>query len=251
MANAPQYAHQLRYRVQDLNPGETVLEKFSDLAVHETLVTHGFGPDKDPFLRYCIYLSEGSGLHAAIPEWADRKKEALRLAGVNPAHPRYQLVLEMKDEPVQEMRWAWLKAFNSRKFRAYVAGCEAFDQNCQKVEAPIVDNMGSLPKLEIIFYVDGKEKPKEAQERTNETLDQIANIIASTKRDLKADAEQRAYSLRNELFEGLPLQDAMLAKMESELFMGDDELKRLATERAKPRAEGGSIEAKIMNRKQR
>ena len=207
MANKPQYQHSFRYPIDTLGPKDTVLNKFSDLAVHEKLVQFGFG-ENDCLLRYAIYLSEGSGLHTAVPDWTERKKEALRLAGVAPAHPRYNAILELRDEPTQELRWTWLRAFSSRKMRAYVALCEAFDQNCRKVETPIND---------------GGEQ--------------------------KEDAVQRAYKLRDELGSSLAKMDKDIAALEKDLFMGDEEMKRLATERAKPQAETGSIEEKIMNRK--
>lgn len=206
-AKEPVYTHSFRYPIQDLKPGETVLEKFGDLSVHSVLLDNGFGPDKDPFLRYIIYLSEGSGLHAAIPEWVDRKKEALRLAGVKPDNPRYHAVLELSDEPVADMRWAWLRAFSSRKFRAYVALSESFDQNCRKIETPISDGD-----------------------------------------DQKEDAVQRAYKLRDELGRGLSQLDKDIAGLEASLFMGDEEMKRAATERMKPQAEAGSFEDRFIKR---
>jgi hypothetical protein len=202
----PVYQHNLRYPIQDLKPGEQVLTKWGELAVHPALLQFGFG-DNDPFLRYAILIGEGSGLHTAIPDWSDRKKEALRLAGIAPSHPRYNAVLELRDEPTQELRWAWLRAFSSRKMRAYVALCEAFDQNCRKVETPINDG-----------------------------------------NDQKEDAVQRAYKLRDELGSSLAQMDKDISALEKDLFMGDEEMKRLATERAKPQAETGSIEEKIMKR---
>lgn len=204
------YTHSFpRYDPTILKPDETVLERWPELAVHESLVRLGFG-DNDKYLRYAMLLGEGSGLHAVIPEWSDRKREALRLAGVLPKDSRYDAILELRDEAVQELRWVWLKVFCSRKMRAYVALSEAYDQNCRKVETPIND---------------GEEQ--------------------------KEDAVQRAYKLRDELGGGLSKLDKEIATLEAQLFMGDDELKRLAAERAKPQAESGSIEAKIMGRKQK
>ena len=206
-AKQPEYQHTFRYPIQDLKSGETVLEKWGELAVHAQLLQYGFG-ENDGLLKYAIYLGEGSGLHQAIPDWSERKKEALRLAGITPAHPNYQAILELRHEPTQELRWAWLKAFSSRKMRAYVALSEAYDQNCRKVETPINDGD-----------------------------------------DQKEDAVQRAYKLRDELGRSLSQMDKDIAVLEKDLFMGDAEMKRLATERAKPQAETGSIEEKIMNRK--
>jgi hypothetical protein len=207
MAATPKYSHAFRYPIDTLGPKDTVLERFPDLAVHEKLVQFGFG-ENDSFLRFAIYLSEGSGLHTAVPDWSERKKEALRLAGVLPTHPRYNAVLELRDEPTQELRWTWLRAFSSRKMRAYVALSEAYDQNCRKVETPINDGA-----------------------------------------DQKEDAVQRAYKIRDELGRSLAQMDKDIAVLEKDLFMGDEEMKRLATERAKPQAETGSIEQRIMNRK--
>lgn len=207
MKKEQEYQHNFRFDISKLQDGQTVLETFPELSIHEPLLRCGFG-DNDKYLRYAILLSEGSGLHAAIPEWGDRKKEALRLAGITPKDPRYTAILEMRDEAVQELRWTWLKAFCSRKMRAYVALSEAYDQNCLKVETPIKDGD-----------------------------------------DQKEDAVQRAYKLRDELGSGLMQMDKDISALESQLFMGDDELKRLAAEKAKPQAESGSIEEKIMNRK--
>ncbi|GAC1370953.1 MAG: hypothetical protein NVS3B25_19210 [Hymenobacter sp.] len=201
------YQHSFRYPIDTLGPNERVLEKWPELAVHEKLVQFGFG-ENDGLLKYSIYLSEGSGLHTAVPDWTERKKEALRLAGILPTHPRYTAILELRDEPTQELRWTWLRAFSSRKMRAYVALSEAYDQHCRKVETPINDGD-----------------------------------------DQKEDAVQRAYKLRDELGRSLAQMDKDITALEKDLFMGDEELKRLATERAKPQAETGSIEEKIMNRK--
>ena len=225
-AKSPAYVHSFRYPIDTLGPKETILEKWSELAVHPVLLQFGFGAN-DCLLRYAAYIGEGSGLHQAIPDWTERKKEALRLAGILATHPHYQAILEVRHEPTQELRWAWLKIFSSRKMRAYVAGCEAYDQNCRKVESRI------------------DEKPASKSEISAEE----AAALMAAGGGMKEDAVQRAYKLRNELLQGLPTQDALLSKLETEMFMGDEEMKRLATERAKPQAETGSIEEKIMNRK--
>lgn len=140
MAAQPKYTHSFRFPIDTLGPKETVLEKWGELSVYEPLLNHGFGPEKDPLLRYVIYLSEGSGLASAIPDLDLRRKEALRLAGVTPAHPRYKAALDLTDEAVRDMWHTWLEAFSSRKYYAYTVLEAAYNQTCRKVATPIVDN---------------------------------------------------------------------------------------------------------------
>ena len=206
----PRYQHNFRFPVHTLRAGETVLERWGELAVYEVLLENGFGPERDLFLRYCIYLGPGSGLHLAIPDWMERRKEALRLSGVKPTHPRYQGALDMQDEAVADMRYAWLRAFSPWEMQVCQSLCDALEQDCQKVATPI--------------------------KKTDE---------------LQGEALLREHKLRAELGQTFPARVEAIAAMEARLFMGDDELKRIATERNKPHAEGGSIEAKIMNRKQK
>lgn len=232
--SAPKYKHSFRYAVDTLTGEETVLGKWPDLAVHSALVEHGFGED-DVFLRYAVLLGEGSGLHRVITDFGERKREALRLAGVAETHPRYNGAFDLTDPGVQVLRWTWLKLFSSRKFRAYIATCAAYDQNCMKVEAMIV--------------------PHEKEGDASQLDDEQQNIIALLKgkgkgndSGLKADAEQRAYKLRNDLIKELAPQDALLSDMEMQLFFGDEELKQMAHEKAA--AEGGtSWESLVMKGK--
>lgn len=202
----PAYNHNFPYDPTVLRAGETVLEKYPALAVHEPLLRHGFGAN-DKYLRYCIYLSSGSGLHAAIPEWPKRKVEALRLAGIKPDDPRAERILALQDEPVTEMRWCWMRTFCPMEYSEYVALVERYYQNLAKIETPIKE-------------VEGKDN-------------------------------SRDYILCAQLAEDMPSLRTAIQALAKTLFMGDEELKRLATERARPQAESGSIEEKIMNRKQK
>ena len=139
-AKQPEYQHSFRHPIDKLGPKDTVLDKFPELAVYEALLTHGFGPEKDGLLRYVIYLSEGSGLTAAIPDLELRRKEALRLAGVPPSHPRYKAALDLSDEACRDMWFAWLEAFSSREHYAFSVLEAAYNQTCRKVATPIPDN---------------------------------------------------------------------------------------------------------------
>lgn len=204
MATKTQYSHAFRYPIDTLGPKETVLERFSDLAVYEPLVQHGFGAN-DKYLRYVIYLSSESGLHAAIPEWPKRKTEAMRLAGIAPDDPRAAGIITLEDDGVAEMRWCWMRTFCPMEYAEYVALIERYYQNLVKIETPIKD-------------VEGKDN-------------------------------SRDYILCSQLSEDQPKLREAIKKLAAGLFMGDEEMKRLATERAKPQAETGSIEQRIMNRK--
>ena len=208
MTKEPQYTHSFRFPIQDLKAGQEVLTTYSELAVYEPLLHNGFGADKDPFLRYVIYISEGSGLNSAIQDCFERRKEALRLAGVKPFHTRYHGALELSDDGVCDMWHSWLQAFCSRKFYEFTVLESAYYQTCRKVAQVIV-----------------------------ESEDESKN--------------QRSYQLREDLGRSLSPQRQALEVLESALFMNDDQLKRIATERAKPQAETGSIEEKIMKRNQK
>lgn len=130
----PQQKQQLRYPVVTL-PAETlVLDAYPDLKDHKALVEHGSG-ENDIFLRYAILMGEGTNLHRTFADFAERKREALRLAHVPPEHPRYQGAFDLTDKGVQILRWTWLQRFSSRKFRAYIALCAAYDKNCMLVES--------------------------------------------------------------------------------------------------------------------
>ena len=207
MAKEVVYVHNLPYDPTTLKAGETMLEQFPTLATYGPLLDHGFG-DKDKYLRYCVFLSSGSGLHQAIPEWPKRKAEALRLAGIKADDPRVPGILDLTDDAVQEMRWCWMRTFCPMEYAEFVALIERYYQNLVKVERPIKED-------------------SEAKD---------------------ADVG-RAYNLCDQLAENLPTLRAAIKALEKDLFMGDAEMKRLATERAKPQAETGSIEEKIMNRK--
>jgi len=123
----------LRFPVEQLSPDEQVLDAFPALRDHAALVEHGAG-ENDCLLRYAILMSEGTTLHRTFADFGERKRAALKLAGVAEDHPRYQGALDLTDPGVQILRWTWLKLFSSRKFRAYIAICAAYDQNCMKVE---------------------------------------------------------------------------------------------------------------------
>ena len=204
MAKEVIYNHNLPFDPTTLKAGETLLEKYPTLATYAPLLDHGFG-DKDKYLRYCVFLSSGSGLHQAIPEWPKRKAEALRLAGIKADDPRAAGILDLTDDAMQEMRWCWMRTFCPLEFAQYVAIIERIYQNLAKIERPIQE-------------VEGKDN-------------------------------SRDYILCGQLAEQLPDLIKMALASSSVLFMGDEEMKRLATERAKPQAETGSIEEKIMNRK--
>ena len=206
MAKEIVYQHHLPYDPTTLKAGETLLERFPLLATYEPLLNHGFG-DKDKYLRYCVLLSSGSGLHQAIPEWPRRKAEALRLAGIAPTDSRAAAILSGEDDPITEMRWCWMRTFCPLEFAQYVAVTERIYQNLAKIERPIQE-------------IEGKDS-------------------------------SRDYILCGQLAEQLPDLIKMALALSATLFMGDEEMKRLATERAKPQAETGSIEEKIMNRKQK
>ena len=199
-----QYEHHLPFAIHELRSGETVLNKFAILATHEPLLRHGFG-ENDKYLRFAIYLSSGSGLHQAVPEWPKRKAEALRLAGIKPDDRRAPAILAGEDEAVTEMRWCFMRAYCPMEYAEYVALVERYYQNLVKIEQPIKE-------------VEGKDN-------------------------------SRDYILCAQLAEDMPTLRAAIKALSKELFMGDEEMKRLAAERAKPQAETGSIEEKIMNRK--
>lgn len=209
MAKEVVYNHNLPYDPTTLKAGETLLEQFPTLATYGPLLDHGFG-DKDKYLRYCVFLSSGSGLHRAIPEWPKRKAEALRLAGIAPDDARAAAILSGEDEQTTEMRWCWMRTFCPMEYAEYVALIERYYQNLAKVERPIKED-------------------SEAKD---------------------ADVG-RAYNLCDQLAENLPTLRAAIKALEKDLFMGDAEMKRLATERAKPQAETGSIEEKVMKRNQK
>ena len=206
MAKEVVYVHNLPYDPTTLKAGETMLEQFPTLATYGPLLDHGFG-DKDKYLRYCVFLSSGSGLHRAIPEWPKRKAEALRLAGIAPDDPRVPSILDLTDDAVQEMRWCLMRTFCPLEFAQYVAIIERIYQNLAKIERPI----------------------QEAEGKDN----------------------SRDYILCGQLAEQLPDLIKMALALSAALFMGDAEMKHLATERAKPQAETGSIEEKIMKRNQK
>lgn len=248
--SAPKYKHSFRYAVDTLTGEETVLGKWPDLAVHSALVQYGFG-DNDAFLRYAIFMGEGSGLHRVITDFADRKREALRLAGLKESSPRYKGAFEFTDPGVQMLRWTWLKLFSSRKFRAYIAACTAYDQNCIKVEQRITDSDTDIPSINLYIELNGHDEPEDAEQKRDELLESIAGIMAGRKKSLKADAEQRAIKLRNDLLLELPNQDELLSKLEAELFYGDKELKELAEQKASADGGGASWEDQIFGAKKK
>ncbi|GAA4391812.1 hypothetical protein [Hymenobacter koreensis] len=207
------YAHRLRYNPADVPAGSTVLEHWPELAVNEKLVTYGQGKN-DCWLRYAIYLGEGSGLHAAGLDWGDRKREALRLSGIKPNDPRAEKALNLTDDGVRELRWAWLRAMSSRQFRSYAAGCEAYDQTCERVEKRIAE-----------------ESSADAE-----------------KGDLKADAEMRANRSRIDLWLDLDRMELKLKEMEARLFFDDEDMQQQAAEEAKPQAARDSWEDKVLKR---
>lgn len=134
------YQHSFgRYDISTLKTGETVLNRWPELAVHENLLRHGFG-ENDPFLQAAIYLSAGSGLNDAIQDIDLRRKEALRLAQVPVTHPRYAAALSFADEGLRDMWFAWLEAFSSREHYAFSVLEAAYNQTCRKVATPIPDN---------------------------------------------------------------------------------------------------------------
>jgi hypothetical protein len=214
----PTYQHRLRYDPAQVPAGSTVLEHFSGLAVHEKLVTYGSGKN-DAWLRYCMYLGEGSGLHTAGLDWADRKKEALRLAGISPTDPRAEKAMAMQDDGVTELRWTWLRVTSSRLFRSYVAGCEAYAQTCERVEEPIRD--GNAP---------------------------VSVDAAKAQAELKADAEMRANRTRIDLWLDLDRMETKLREMEVKLFFDDEDMRKQAAEEAAPTAARDSWEEKVMKR---
>ncbi|UYZ60086.1 hypothetical protein [Hymenobacter latericus] len=210
------YAHRFRYDITQLRKGETVLERWPELAAaNDKLITYGAG-ENDPFLRYAIYLGEGSGLHTAGLDWHERKKEALRLAGIPADHPRVEKILNLTDDPTRELRWAWLRVTSSRLFRSYVAGCEAYDQTCERVEKRIAEEED-----------------------------------AADKGDLKADAEMRANRSRIDLWLDLDRMEVKLKEMEARLFFDDEDMKKQAAEEAKPQAARDSWENQVLSRKKK
>lgn len=214
----PTYQHKLKFDPAVVPEGKTVLDHFSGLAVHEKLVTYGSGQN-DCWLRYCIYLGEGSGLHTSGLDWAERKREALRLAGIPADHPRAEKALAMQDDGVTELRWTWLRVTSSRLFRSYVAGCEAYAQTCERVEEPIRSG----------------EEPTSVD-------------AAKAQADLKADAEMRANRTRIDLWLDLDKMETKLREMEVKLFFDDEDMKKQAAEEAKPTAARDSWEEKVMKR---
>jgi len=139
----PQQKTHVRYPIATL-PAETmVLDAYPELNDHPTLKEHGAG-ENDPFLRYAILMGEGTNLHRTYADFSERKREALRLAHVPTDHPRYQAAFDLTDKGVQILRWTWLQRFNSRKFRAYIALCAAYDKNCMLVESMAKDGDYSL-----------------------------------------------------------------------------------------------------------
>lgn len=214
----PQYQHRLKFDPAQVPAGKTVLDHFSGLAVHEKLVQYGSG-ENNQWLIYCIYLGEGSGLHTSGLDWEERKREALRLAGIAADNPRVEKVLAMQDDGVTELRWAWLRVTSSRLFRSYVAGCEAYAQTCERVEEPIRSD----------------DAPKSVD-------------AAKAQADLKADAEMRANRTRIDLWLDLDKMETKLREMEVKLFFDDEDMKKQAAEEARPQAARDSWEEKVMKR---
>lgn len=243
---AAQYAHSFRFDPTVLKPGDTVLEHYPALGVYPELVQYGFGKD-DWALRYAIYLGEGSGLHKAIQDYTARKREALRLSGLKPTDSRYEGALNLTDQGVQELRWAWLRLFSSRLFRQYIAACQAYDENCQRVEKQIADGVEKLPEINI-YLPEPTGKKKLDAEASERMLGDVAMLIAGKKSDMKEDAIHRAIKLRNELIIELSSQNALLENIEQKLFFGDEEMKKLAAEKNRPQAISGSIESLVFGK---
>ncbi|GGG61160.1 hypothetical protein [Hymenobacter glacieicola] len=208
-AKDPQYIHAFgKYDPTKLKANETILDRWPELAVNDVFVTYGQG-DNDKYLRYCLYLGQGSGLHRSVTDWGDRKREALRLAGIAPGDPRAEKILTLTDDGVSEMRWQWMRVTSNRKFRAYVAGCEAFEQTCEKVEAAIPEAGAGADEPKFVDLSKGKP----------------AN------NDLKADAEMRTYTSRIAVWRDLHEMEKELSAMEADLFFGDKDMEELSVQK--------------------
>lgn len=206
-AKEPVYTHSFRYPIQDLKPGETVLEKFPALAIHSDLVQYGFGAN-DYALRYAIFLGEGSGLHKAIPDYMARKAEALRLSGIKPTDPRYQGAFDLTDKTVQEVRFAWLRRVCSMEFAEWAQLVERYYQNLAKVGKPIPEDTEGLKETDV----------------------------------------QRSYALCTDLVDTLKPLRKDIKELEEVLFYGDEDMKKLAAEKARPQAASGSIESLVFGK---
>lgn len=204
MAAEPRYSHNLPFPIDKLTAKESVVEKFSDLAMNPVFVQYGHG-ENDAYLRYVAYLGMGSGLHKAVPDWRNRKSEAARIAGIPSDSPRLAAVLNLTDEGVAAMRVEWIRQFCPMEFAEF-------------------DTL-------IEFYY--------------QTLTEIAKAkSAAAGKDLAAE-----YKSWMALATDLATLRSQIQALAEKLFNGDEDLRKLAMERSAPKAEAGSVEEAIFERR--
>lgn len=71
----------MRFNLEDIPKGKTVLEHFTELAAHEELQQDVIGLDNDKCIRYAILLVDKNSPITSIGDWDKMQEKALLLAG--------------------------------------------------------------------------------------------------------------------------------------------------------------------------
>lgn len=204
--NHPRYDHKFAYDILALKKGETVLDKWEHLRAYPELVQHG-SKKNDCWLRYAILLTDvGSGLLKGIADIDTRHKEALRLAGIESDDPRAAGALEMKDEPIGELCYAWLKMQNAFELAYIFSGERMLWQDLRSV-------------AESVEYIP-EEKPAPPGETATEKKQRL-NREAWAGRIDNSEKTGKARTTRGTLFDNLPDRIEKIKKARLDFFNGD------------------------------
>lgn len=122
------YKHTLRWDITRLKAKETVLDVFPELAAYDVFAEHGSG-DNDCWLRFgLLYADKGSALQN-IGDLDRKKREAMRLAGIDAESERAQDVLKWQDADVVAIVAQVVRVMNSRKYTAWFHGSEHYNRS--------------------------------------------------------------------------------------------------------------------------
>lgn len=214
----PRYKHRLRYDIAGLAAGKRVLDEFPELGAYPVLQQHGSG-EGDKYLRFAIfYADKGSALHERIGDLKQKKMEALRLAGVKPADPRYEAVMAWRDRGVVLMVNAYVRLQFSIDYQIWFHGMEALAQSSEKLSAHIEEE-GEQAAL---------AEAKDAKEDSAQTAALVRMMRAGA--DMGEDKVQRAYKLRHELLDKLLTQRKQMKELGDSLFLDDQDLQKAVQE---------------------
>jgi len=207
----PTYTHRLQYDISTLKKGETVLGAFPVLAAYPVLVEHG-SDENDKWLRFALfYAAKGSALQA-IGDLDQKKREALRLAGVAESEPRVAAVLTWQDKPVRDLVNVVIRNQNSLEYGQWFNGTEMVWQTINMLPVPIEGSEADYGPVE-------DEDLRAAMRATG-----LRGPGSERSGELAEDKKQRAYSTKNTNFTALTAQIETLSRLQGQLFMNDGEL---------------------------